>query len=153
MTVLPSTARRIEANTDAATNHCIRRRMQERIQYYASHPEQIELRLAALDQEWDVERAVEANAAALALTGTLLGLTRHRAWFLMPMVATGFLLQHAVQGWCPPVPLLRRFGVRTAAEIADERAALKALRGDFAAIEKMPNAAERANSAYHGAVA
>jgi hypothetical protein len=46
-------------------------------------------------------------------------------------VVAGFLLQHAVQGWCPPVPLFRRLGFRTAAEIDYERYALKALRGDF----------------------
>ena len=44
---------------------------------------------------------------------------------------TGFLLQHALQGWCPPVPVFRRLGVRTTAEIDRERYALKALRGDF----------------------
>jgi hypothetical protein len=41
------------------------------------------------------------------------------------------LLLHAVQGWCPPVPLFRRLGFRTSAEIHQERYALKALRGDF----------------------
>ena len=44
---------------------------------------------------------------------------------------TGFLFQHAVQGWCPPIPILRRLGFRTSYEIEEERAALKALRGDF----------------------
>jgi len=39
-----------------------------------------------------------------------------------------FLLQHAVQGWCPPLPVFRRLGVRTADEINDERVALKAVR-------------------------
>ena len=45
-----------------------------------------------------------------------------------------FLLQHALQGWCPPLPLLRRLGVRTQAEIERERYALKAIRGDFAGV-------------------
>ncbi len=43
----------------------------------------------------------------------------------------GFLFQHAVQGWCPPVPILRMLGFRTSYEIEQERRALKALRGDF----------------------
>ncbi len=43
----------------------------------------------------------------------------------------GFLLQHAVQGWCPPLPVFRQMGVRTQTEIDEKRAALKALRGDF----------------------
>jgi hypothetical protein len=42
-----------------------------------------------------------------------------------------FFGQHALQGWCLPVPLLRRLGVRTQREIERERFALKALRGDF----------------------
>ncbi len=50
---------------------------------------------------------------------------------VLPIVVAGFLLQHAVSGWCPPVPLLRRAGVRTTREINQERFALKALRGDF----------------------
>jgi hypothetical protein len=45
-----------------------------------------------------------------------------------------FLLQHALQGWCPPVPFFRSRGVRTAREIDQERYALKALRGDFAKV-------------------
>jgi hypothetical protein len=46
----------------------------------------------------------------------------------------GFLLQHATQGWCPPVSVLRRRGVRTRREIEAERYALKALRGDFSGL-------------------
>jgi len=38
---------------------------------------------------------------------------------------TAFLLQHAIQGWCPPIPILRRFGFRTADEINRERYALR----------------------------
>ncbi len=55
-----------------------------------------------------------------------------KRFFALPAVVAGFLLQHALQGWCPPLPLFRRLGVRTAAEIDQERYALKALRGDFA---------------------
>jgi hypothetical protein len=58
-----------------------------------------------------------------------------RRFFVLPAVVAGFLLQHAVQGWCPPLPLFRRSGVRTAAEIGNERYALKAIRGDFARAE------------------
>jgi hypothetical protein len=44
-------------------------------------------------------------------------------------------LQHATQGWCPPVPVFRRLGIRTQTEIDHERYALKALRGDFKKIK------------------
>jgi hypothetical protein len=91
----------------------------------------INLRLFELDRESDIERLLEANASALALTGVILGATVGRRWLLLPAVVLPFLLQHAIQGWCPPVGLFRRFGVRTRAEIDAERYALKALRGDF----------------------
>ena len=44
------------------------------------------------------------------------------------------MLQHALQGWCPPLPLFRRLGFRTQEEIARERYALKGMRGDFAGL-------------------
>lgn len=50
---------------------------------------------------------------------------------MLPAAVSAFLLQHALQGWCPPVPFFRKRGVRTPAEIAAERNALKLLRGDF----------------------
>ena len=38
--------------------------------------------------------------------------------------------------WCPPLPLVRRLGIRTLAEIEQERHALKALRGDYAEVPR-----------------
>jgi len=152
MSVLPGTTLRVEQNTEAVINHGIRRRIEQNIHYYAMHPEEIDVRLEELDREWDIERVLEANAAGIALGGTLLGLFRNRAFLVLPLAVAGFLLQHALQGWCPPMRFFRKRGVRTAAEIASERAALKSLRGDFAAVERMPNAPERANAAYRAAM-
>jgi Protein of unknown function (DUF2892) len=152
MAVLPETTLRVDQNTEAVINHGIRRRIEQNIHYYAMHPEEIDVRLEELDREWDIERVLEANAASIALGGVLLGLFRNRAFLLLPLAVAGFLLQHALQGWCPPMRFFRRRGVRTAAEIASERAALKSLRGDFAAVERMPNAPERANAAYRAAM-
>src|SRR5690625_7806825 len=42
----------------------------------------------------------------------------------------GFLLQHSMQGWCPPLKLLRRSGCRTAREIETERYALQAFKSN-----------------------
>jgi hypothetical protein len=36
----------------------------------------------------------------------------------------GFMLMHAVVGWCPPVSVFRRLGCRTMREIDRERSAL-----------------------------
>ena len=103
----------------------------DRLEYYAVHLDRIDSRLRQLDEEWDIERAIQANAATLALAGTTLALLHDRRWALLPLAVSGFLLQHSVQGWCPPVPVLRRMGFRTPAEIERERYSLKALRGDF----------------------
>jgi hypothetical protein len=40
------------------------------------------------------------------------------------LIVQGFFLQHAIQGWCPPLPVLRRLGFRTVQEIEEERAIL-----------------------------
>ncbi len=129
--MLPTTTKRVERNTDAEINDRIRRRIEASVTYYASHPEEIGRRLDELDREWDIERTLEANAATLGFAGVALGVLADRRWLLLPAAVTVFLFQHAMQGWCPPVPVFRRMGVRTADEIAAERYALKALRGDF----------------------
>lgn len=126
-----TTTNRVAAHTSNAINERIRRQAEARIASYAAHPEDIDGRLAELDREWDIERVLETNASLLALSGVILGATADRRFLIVPAVVTAFLLQHAVQGWCPPVPILRRLGVRTATEIAEERYALKQLRGDF----------------------
>lgn len=130
--MIPSTALRVPQNTAEPINEEIRRRTEESIaRHAAAGPEAIGRRLAELDREWDIERTLEANAAIVSLVGLTLGATVDRKWFLFPAVVAGFLLQHAVQGWCPPLPIFRRYGIRTQTEIDHERYALKALRGDF----------------------
>lgn len=91
----------------------------------------IENRLRELDREWDMERAIEANASSLILAGLLLGATVDRRFRTVSAVVASFLFQHAIQGWCPPVPVLRRMGFRTTEEIEAERYALRFVSGDF----------------------
>ncbi len=124
---LPSTADRVPRHTAPEVNARIRRRTEQNLlRYRNAPPEAIERRLAELAHEWDIERAIEANAAAIALVGILLGAFVD-VWFLLLPAAVGvFLLQHALQGWCPPVPILRRLGFRTSREIFEERLALLA---------------------------
>lgn len=138
--MIPPTAGRVTQNTDEQVNERIRRQTEENIARYAqAGPEAISRRLAELDHEWDIERTLEANAATLALVGLTLGATVDRKWFLFPGVIAAFLLQHAIQGWCPPVPVFRRMGIRTASEIDHERYALKLLRGDFDRVQSSPS--------------
>ena len=126
---LPSTADRVPNHTAEHVNREIQQRIQRSIDHHRRHPEQIAQRLRELDHEWDIERTLQANAATLSMAGAVLGLTVSRKFFGIPLVVGGFLLQHALQGWCPPLPVFRRMGVRTTTEIEHERAALQALRG------------------------
>jgi hypothetical protein len=71
--MLPSTASRVENATSEAINRRFAQQIERSIRYHAEHPEEIDRRLVELDHEWDIERTLEANAATLALTGTLLG--------------------------------------------------------------------------------
>jgi len=130
--MIPDSNTRVQGSTADHVNARIRNDAEDRVARLAqAGPAAIERRLRELDAEWDVERTLEANASTLALAGVVLGATVDKKWLFLPGAVAAFLLQHAVQGWCPPLTALRRMGVRTMAEIDRERYALKALRGDF----------------------
>jgi len=129
--MIPTSASRVSAHTKASLNYKIHQQTEANIAYFTNHPAEIEWRLSELDEEWDVERMLETGSSVVSLLGLALGLTRSRKWLLVPLVVQGFFLQHALQGWCPPLPILRKLGFRTQYEIEEERYALKALRGDF----------------------
>jgi len=143
--MLPTTVERVPKHTRSRYNRQIRSQIRQNIyETTAAGPGRIDDRIQELDQEWDIERVLEANAASLALAGVVLGATVDRRLLALPAAVTGFLLQHALQGWCPPVPLFRRLGVRTPREIDEERTALKLVRGDFQDVRnesgsRMPN--------------
>ena len=143
--MLPTTADRVSHSTSQHVNAEIRRTTEQSIAHHgAAGPAAIERRLAELDAEWDVERTLETNASTLTLFGLTLAATVNRRWLALPMVVQAFLLQHALQGWCPPLPILRRLGIRTAEEINRERFALKAIRGDFEGAPSNPELAMEA---------
>lgn len=130
--MLPTTTARVLENTADHVNRRIQREMRERVRRIAAGgSEAIARRLRELDEEWDTERVLEANASTLVVVGSTLALLADRRFAFLPLVVGGFLLQHALQGWCPPLPIFRRQGYRTQTEIDQERYALKALRGDF----------------------
>ena len=104
----------------------------ERLAAAATTPAATERRLHELDREWDTDRAVEAEAAAMGLLGLALGAFGRKALLAMPAVVAGAVLVQALTGRYPWMPVFRRLGLRSAREIARERYALKALRGDFA---------------------
>lgn len=136
--MIPASSTRVPAHTPDKVNQEIRRQTEANIAYFAAGGlDAIETRLRELDQEWDIERTLEANAASISLFGLTMGALVDRRWFTLPTIVAGFLLQHAIQGWCPPVSVFRRLGFRTRTEIDHERYALKALRGDFSNLPKL----------------
>lgn len=127
-----TTAARVRANTSESVNAKIQQQTVQRVVQVAQEGiGSINRRLEELDQEWDIERYVGSLAPCLTLGGLALGLTVNRKWFALPAAVQAFFLQHALQGWCPPIPVLRALGIRTTREIDVERNALKALRGDY----------------------
>jgi hypothetical protein len=140
--MFPSTLERVPRHTSDEVNRWIRHQTERSVaECIRRGPAAIAHRLAELDQEWDIERYLETMAPTFTLLGLTLGITVDRKWLIIPFVVQSFFLQHALQGWCPPLPVLRRLGVRTADEINVERYALKALRGDFEALANTPKTA------------
>jgi len=121
--VRSSTASHVNEEIDLQTDINIHR-------YKGKSKAEILERIQMLDKEWDIERVLEVNASALALSGLILGLTKDRKWLFLPGIVLPFLLQHGLQGWCPPLPLLRRLGIRTRGEIDREKYALKVRLGN-----------------------
>lgn len=141
---------RVRYNTAEKVNQQIDKKMENDIRYFSTQTrEELSKRIEELDQEWDIERLLIVNASTLSLTGLVLGITKDKRFLAVPAVVLSFLWLHGVQGWCPPMPILRRMGVRTRQEIDREKFALKALRGDFESMlepgaeeaDKMPRAA------------
>jgi hypothetical protein len=147
-----SYSERVQANTADYVNQQIEHAARRRIRHAGGEtPTQLTRRIEELDQEWDIERILEMNASSLAFSGLVLGLFVNRKFLWVPAIVLPFLLQHALQGWCPPIPLLRRGGVRTRREIDEEKFALKTLRGDFAGVPLNADPVDRARAAWDAA--
>jgi hypothetical protein len=139
---------RVRANTPPEINEAIDTEIAATIRFYAGKTDyEISRRIKELDHEWDIERYIEANAAIFSFIGAVLGLKWSRKWFILPVLVAIFLLQHAVQGWCPPVSVFRRLFIRTRKEIELEKYALKALRGDFDRVSFQESEIARAKEA------
>lgn len=143
---------RVRSSTDERAQHKVDRAIIEVITRYANEgPDSIGRRLEELDGESDVERVLEINASTLTLIGIALAVFVS-PWFLfLSAVVMTFLLQHGIQGWCPPLPVLRRLGIRTRREIDVEKYALKALRGDFEPVVAAGGTSEKARVAIEAA--
>jgi hypothetical protein len=118
---------RVRDHTAPETNRQIRDDTVRRIDAARGDPARIRGLLERLESEWDIERALETLSSTLTLVGVAAALSGRRGWLRLPFVVQTFFLQHALQGWCPPLPVLRRLGFRTQQEIEQERYALRAL--------------------------
>lgn len=148
--MFPNTVDRVREVTSDSANERIRQQTQQNIDRVAAGgPRAIELQLRKLDEEWDVERCLEVMAPTFSLLGLGLGLLHDKRWLALPVVVQAFFLQHALQGWCPPLPILRELGVRTQGEIEQERYALKSLRGDFRHVKGQGSTSQALRAAEH----
>lgn len=135
--MMPPTSDRVEFATSESANQRIHEATVNRLsEILQSSPDQrstlINNRLDELNNEWDMERLLEFNASTLLITTILLSFFRSSYWLILSFAIAAFLWQHAVKGWCPPIPILRNLlGKRTSAEIFSEKVALKILRGDY----------------------
>jgi len=144
--LIPPTQDRVRDNTARAVNSNIDTRIAENIRVYSTQSNQaISEHIRELNKEWDIERLLERNASTIVIIGTILGAFVNQWFLLIPGLVGVFLLQHALQGWCPPLPIFRRMGKRTRNEIDMEKFAMKALRGDFDQLETIRDRISRAN--------
>jgi hypothetical protein len=121
---------RVREHTSLGVKQEIDQQTQNNIrQYSAQGPAAISARINQLNKEWDVERSLELATSINTLLGLTLGLTVNKKWHILTAVTAAFMIQHTVQGWCPPLPVLRWFGIRTKEEINVEREALRKLNG------------------------
>lgn len=129
-----SKKRRVRKSTPEEMNQRIDEKTLQSIQEYARRSNRkITKRIKQLEEEWDIERFLELNMSTLALTGIALS-KLNRKWMILPTVVLGFFVQHALQGWCPPLSVFRYFKKRTRTEIDQEKHALKSLRGDYSRV-------------------
>jgi hypothetical protein len=132
-TFLPPTQGRVPRQSYDKHNQAITDITIRHLEKYANEDsENVTKRLATLANEWDMERTLEMNASIAATMGLLLGLFVNSKWFALTFIVLGFLFQHALQGYCPPMVWFRAYGWRTGGEIEDEAMALRLLHGRVA---------------------
>jgi hypothetical protein len=137
---------RVRSSTAPSRNEKIDQEIISNITHYdGQNTETVESHIRELDKKWDIERTLEINAGLIALAGAALALTVDKRWAIVPAVVTTFLVQHAIQGWCPPLPLFRMMGIKSRPELDREKYALKALRGDFKNVNNATEAWEAVN--------
>lgn len=132
---------RVKDATPESINEKIESEMWRRVASYGNKSDaEISTQIEKLNKEWDIERYLGVNMSSLAITGlATAAISKNKRWNILPAIVLGFFFQHAVQGWCPPLPILRSLNIRTRKEIEQEKYALKLIRGDFEHLQKSPS--------------
>jgi hypothetical protein len=130
---------RVKQATPSSINQKIEAETWNRIALFKNKStSEITDRIHELEKEWDIERYLGVNMSTLAMSGLAAGVfTKNKNWFALPATVLAFFFQHAVHGWCPPLPVMRLLKIRTRKEIEQEKYALKIIRGDFENLENI----------------
>ncbi len=131
--ILPATTERVARITCDKANDEIRKLTAQRLKFYQNCGRKtLTQRINELDKEWDTERVIETNASCIVLFSSVYGFKKTRCCCFVMTGAVGFfLLQHALHGWCPSIPIIRNLGIRTEEEIYNEKNVIKRIRGDY----------------------
>lgn len=122
---------RIRERTSEESNRRIDLQTRAAIAEALESRERIQARLAELDREWNVDRALMLNFAIAGSVSASLAMRSLRrrgrlgGWGLVFFSQLGFLAHHAIMSWCPPLPVFRRLGFRSSREICAERVLLE----------------------------
>ena len=120
---------RVRRYTTPKTLQKIDEQIERNVAFYATQPDEVVAeRIRELQQEWSINRCLQAKTAAMGLLGAVLGLFVSKKWALLTVAGFGFLLFRQAD---PRIAALRHLGLRTRSEIDRELYALKAARGDF----------------------
>ena len=128
----PPTHDRIREHSSESSNQRIDRETRGAIAEARQSSTARNARIRELEQEWNIDRALMLNFGIVGAFTAFKAMQQMKrnghigGWSLLFWVQMGFLINHAVRGWCPPMPVFRRLGFRSANEIAAERAALNA---------------------------
>lgn len=119
---------RVQRHSPPFVNERIQRQIEGSVAFYSRQGrEAITRRLHALENEWDVDRALMALFPVLGGATLAAGLKKRKSWLYLFGTQMAFLFIHATYGWCPPSAVLRRMGYRTRHEIDQEKAELRRL--------------------------
>src|SRR3954463_14212328 len=90
----------VRAGTKPSVQQKIDNKIREQIKHFAAQPKEvITRRIFELENEWDIDRVLEANAAGIGLASLVWGLTVNKKCLALTGAVLAFMLLHSVQGW------------------------------------------------------